>query len=127
MTSSSRIQHARNIVDRDYARRLTVEDLARHARMSKFHFIRAFKSETGRTPHQYLRAQRIDRAKHLLETTPMPVTEICEQVGFESLGSFSALFRRLTGASPAAYRTAHKRHVYIPSCFLRMYRVNPPE
>lgn len=95
--------------------------------MSRFHFIRAFKASTGQTPHQYLRTRRIARAKHLLETTPLPVTEICEQVGFESLGSFSALFRRLTGASPVGYRKAHRRRVSIPSCFMRMYRVSPPE
>jgi len=122
--SAAGIQRARAVIDREYARRLTVEDLARRAGMSTFHFIRAFKAGIGQTPHRYLRAQRIARAKHLLETTPMPVTEICEQVGFESLGSFSALFRRLTGESPAAYRTAHKRQVYVPSCFLRMYRVD---
>jgi transcriptional regulator GlxA family with amidase domain len=114
-------------MDRDYTQRLTIDDLARRARMSKFHFIRAFKVETGQTPHQYLRALRIERAKHLLETTPAPVTDICEQIGFESLGSFSALFRRLTGESPAAYRAAHRRQIYIPSCFLRMYRANPAE
>jgi len=125
--SAAGIQYARDVIDRSYARRLTVEALARRARMSRFHFIRAFKAATGRTPHQYLRARRIDRAKHLLETTPMSVTEICEQVGFASLGSFSALFRRLTGESPAAYRTAHRRQVYIPSCFLRMYRVSRVE
>jgi AraC-like DNA-binding protein len=121
------VQRARAVLDRDYPLRLTIEDLARHARMSKFHFIRAFKAQTGQTPHQYLRAQRIDRAKHLLETTPMSVTEVCETIGFESLGSFSALFHRLTGESPVAYRAARRRKLYIPSCFLRMYRMNPAE
>ena len=79
--SAAGIQRARAVIDREYARRLTVEDLARRAGLSTFHFIRAFKAGTGQTPHQYLRAQRIARAKHLLETTPLPVTEICEQVG----------------------------------------------
>lgn len=117
------VRRARDVIDRQYTRPLTIADLARCARMSTFHFIRAFKADTGRTPHQYLRARRIDRAKHLLETTPLPVTDICEQVGFESLGSFSALFRRVTGESPGAYRAAHRRQVYIPSCFTRMYRI----
>jgi transcriptional regulator GlxA family with amidase domain len=121
--SATGIDHARSVIDRDFARPLTVAHLARRARLSTFHFIRAFKATTGQTPHQYLRGQRIARAKHLLETTPLPVTEVCEQVGFESLGSFSSLFRRLTGESPARYRATHRRSVYIPSCFMRMYRV----
>jgi AraC-like DNA-binding protein len=109
-------------IDRHYAKPLTVVRLARRAGLSPFHFIRAFRSATGATPHQYLRARRMDRAMHLLATTPMPVTEICEAVGFRSLGSFSTLFRRLTGVSPAAFRASRRRPVYIPSCFVRMYR-----
>src|SRR6266567_4880348 len=116
------IQDIAGYIDRHYARPLTVARLARCAGLSPFHFIRAFRAATGATPHQYLRARRIDRAKHLLVTTPMPVTEICEAVGFRSLGSFSAMFRRVAGASPAAYRASRRRPAYIPSCFIRMYR-----
>ena len=113
-----------DFIDRHYARPLTVAALARRARLSPFHFIRTFRAATGMTPHQYLRDRRLDRARHLLETTPMPVTEICEAVGFRSLGSFSALFRRATGQSPRAFRAARRRPVYIPGCFMRMYRVD---
>lgn len=102
---------------------LTIERLARIAGLSPYHFIRAFRGETGTTPHQYVRQRRLERAKHLLATTPMSVTEVCEAVGFESLGSFSSLFRRTTGKSPAAYRTSRRRPAYIPGCFVRMYRV----
>jgi AraC-like DNA-binding protein len=125
--SAGRIEDVKAVIDREYACRLTIDDLARRARMSTFHFIRVFKVRTGQTPHQYLRARRIARAKHLLETTPMPVTEVCERVGFESLGSFGAVFRRLTGESPAAYRATRRRPVCIPSCFLRMHRVGRDE
>jgi len=110
-------------IDLNYAKPLTVASLARRARLSRFHFIRTFHAATGVTPHQYVRDRRLDRAKHLLETTAMPVTEICQAVGFRSLGSFSALFRRATGHSPRAFRTAHRRPVYIPGCFVRMYRL----
>ena len=110
-------------IDRHYARPLTVAALARRARLSRFHFIRAFRAATGLTPHQYLRERRLDRARHLLATTTMPVTEICRTVGFTSLGSFSTLFRRATGRSPAAYRASERRPVYIPGCFVRMYRL----
>lgn len=109
-------------IDRHYAQRLTVARLARRAGLSPYHFIRAFRASTGATPHQYVRARRMNRAMHLLATTPTPVTEICEAVGFRSLGSFSTLFRRLTGVSPAAFRASRRRPVYIPGCFVRMYR-----
>ena len=71
-----------------------------------------------------MRTCRINRAKELLVTTPLPVTEVCDRVGFKSLGSFSSLFRRLTGESPAAYRAKRRKDVYIPGCFVRMYRAD---
>ena len=72
--------------------------------MLRYVLLRLFKQAFGRTPHQFLTHRRIERAKHLLARTERPVTEICLDVGFESLGSFSHLFRRETGASPTAYR-----------------------
>ena len=110
-------------IDANYAKPLTVAALARRARLSPFHFIRCFQASVGTTPHQYVRARRLERAKHLLATTPMPITVICHVVGFRSLGSFSTLFRRTTGQSPAAYRAANRRPAYIPGCYMRMYRV----
>jgi transcriptional regulator GlxA family with amidase domain len=85
--------------------------------------MRAFRAAVGDTPHQYLR-QRLDRAKELLVTTPLPVTEICDQIGFQSLGSFSSLFRRVTAETPAEYRAKRRKNVCIPSCFVRMYRAD---
>jgi AraC-like DNA-binding protein len=114
----------REYIDRHYARPLTIERLAALAGLSSFHFIRAFRAATGLTPHQYLRNRRIDRAKELLVTTPMPVTEVCDAVGFQSLGSFSSLFRRLTGETPAGYRAQRRRAPVIPGCFIRMYRAD---
>jgi transcriptional regulator GlxA family with amidase domain len=111
-------------VDRHYAEAITVEQLATLAALSTYHFIRAFRARCGQTPHQYLRARRIERAKELLITTPLPVTEVCDAVGFQSLGSFSSLFRRLTGETPAAFRAARRRSVRIPACFVRMYRAD---
>jgi transcriptional regulator GlxA family with amidase domain len=110
-------------IDRHYAKPLTVAELANRARLSPFHFIRTFRAATGLTPHQYVRERRLDRARHLLSTTTMPVTEVCQAVGFTSLGSFSTLFRRSTGKSPVAYRASERRPVYIPGCFMRMYRI----
>ena len=118
------LDRVREHIDRHYAKPLTVERPASLAGLSTFHFIRAFRAATGKTPHQYLRARRIERACELLVTTPLPVTEICDAVGFQSLGSFSALFRKLTGETPAAYRAARRRSIPIPSCFIRMYRAD---
>jgi AraC-like DNA-binding protein len=111
-------------IDRHFARPLPVPRLARLAGLSTFHFIRAFRGETGLTPHQYVRERRIARAKELLVTTPMPVTDICDAVGFQSLGSFGSVFRRLTGETPGAYRAARRKSAPIPACFVRMYRAD---
>lgn len=118
------LARARDHIDRHYAEPLTVRDLARLAGLSPSYFIRAFAAATGSTPHQYLRARRIARARELLVTTPAPITEICDRVGFRSLGSFSATFKRLTGQNPAAYRAARRQRPYIPACFIRMYRAD---
>ena len=124
MSSKQRpdIAAVRAFIDQHYTRELSIAYLARRSGLSPFHFIRAFRKEVGATPHQYLRACRIARARELLVTTPMPVTEICDAIGFQSLGSFSAVFRRLTGETPVAYRTARRRSAPIPTCFVRMYR-----
>ncbi len=119
---ASRLDRICEYIRIHHANPLTVNQLAARTGLSTFHFIRVFRRATGMTPHQYLRRCRIDRAKHLLMTTPMPVTEVCDAVGFQSLGSFSSLFRRLTGEAPAAYRKKRRRTPYIPQCFVRMYR-----
>ena len=64
--------------------------------------------------------QRIDRAKHLLRSSDLPISEICTTVGFESIGSFSSLFRRISGLSPSAYRKFAQRRsqpAFIPLCY----------
>jgi transcriptional regulator GlxA family with amidase domain len=76
-------------IDAHYAQPLTVDRLAKIAGLSRFHFIRAFRAATGRTPHQYLRERRLERARELLVTTPMPVTEICDAVGKTSTSTSS--------------------------------------
>jgi transcriptional regulator GlxA family with amidase domain len=121
------IDHERlcEFIDRHLAEDLSIVRLARRARLSPYHFLRVFRAATGETPHQYIRNRRIERAKTLLVTTPLPVTEISVATGFQSLGSFSALFRRLTGETPSAFRAARRRRPYIPECFVRMYRAEP--
>jgi AraC-like DNA-binding protein len=98
-----RLCRARDMLrEADYP--LTIDDLAREAAMSPFHFIRRFSALFGETPHQVRIQARLDRARNLLALSDDSVTDICMEVGFSSLGSFSALFARRIGAPPSAYR-----------------------
>jgi len=114
---------AKDRIDRDYGGGLDVPQLAREAYASPAHFIRSFKRAFGETPHQHLRRRRIERAKELLRATDLSVTEVSLEVGFQSLGSFSAAFRELVGAAPSAYaqRWRRAKPPPIPGCFTLMY------
>jgi AraC-like DNA-binding protein len=82
----------------------TIEQLAREVRISPFHFIRQFEAVFGVTPHQFRIASRIELAKTLLADGEYSVTDVCMEVGFSSLGSFSTLFAQRVGETPSAYR-----------------------
>jgi AraC-like DNA-binding protein len=82
--------------------------MAQVACLSPNHFLRTFKQVFRQTPHQYLIDVRLIKAKQLLTETNRPITDICMAIGFDSLGSFSTLFRRRTGLSPAQYRKQKK-------------------
>lgn len=82
----------------------TIGEVARAVGISEFHLIRRFESVFGVTPHQFRIQRRLEHAKELLARGDRSVTEICLDVGFSSLGSFSDLFARRIGASPSAYR-----------------------
>jgi len=115
---------AKDAMDRDWSDPgLDLDAVAAYAGYSRFHFVRAFKEAYGETPGQYLSRRRIERAEELLRTTGLPVTEVCVRVGFSSLGTFSARFRRQTGASPSAYRRehAHRAAALIPGCYAMLF------
>ena len=118
------LRRARDLTDASFAEPLTLEAMARAAGYSKYHFARAFTAAYGETPGEHLTRRRIERAKDLLRTANLTVTETCYLVGFESLGSFSARFRKLVGVSPAQYRrqaTAGGGPPPIPGCFVLMW------
>ena len=98
------LRRARDRIDREYARPLDVEALARTALMSSAHFSRQFRAAYGETPYGYLMTRRIERAKALLRRGDISVTEVCMAVGCTSLGSFSTRFTELVGETPTAYR-----------------------
>jgi AraC-like DNA-binding protein len=83
---------------------LTVDDIARAAMFSKFHFTRIFQRATGIPPGRFLSALRLQRAKQLLVATELNVADISQQVGYNSVGTFSSRFSRSVGMSPTTYR-----------------------
>jgi AraC-like DNA-binding protein len=114
--TNRRLLRARDAMDRAYAQPLDIPALARIAYMSEAHFIRSFRATFGETPHRYLQRRRVERSMFLLRETDRSVTDICFDVGFTSLGTFSRTFREIMGESPSAYR---KRAIArtVPTCF----------
>lgn len=120
-----RLVQAKLFIDTHYAEPIDLEAIADEAFFSKFHFIKQFKSIYRQTPHQYLISIRIGKAQQLLKAG-VPVSDACYQVGFESLPSFSGLFKRVTGMTPSAYlaeqqdlkvQMAATPLGFIPGCF----------
>ena len=111
-----RMLRARDAMDRSYAEPLDIPALARVASVSEAHFIRTFRATFGETPHRYLQRRRVERAMFLLRATDHSVTDICLDVGFNSLGSFSRSFREIVGESPASYRLRGPIQP-VPNCF----------
>jgi AraC-like DNA-binding protein len=100
----ARLRRVRDRIDREYAKPLDVEALAREANMSAGHFSREFRRAYGESPYSYLMTRRIERAMALLRRGDMNVTEVCFEVGCASLGTFSTRFTELVGVSPSTYR-----------------------
>ena len=126
----SALRRARDLIDRDYADPLDLDAMAREAGYSRFHFARGFAEAYGETPRAYLTRRRIERAKSLLRSANLSVTEVCVLVGFSSLGSFSARFRELVGRSPSDYRddaVATTGVPPIPGCVVLMWTRPHPQ
>lgn len=98
------LRRVRDRMDREYARPLDVESLARGVHMSAGHLSRQFKLAYGETPYSYLMTRRIERAMTLLRRGDLSVTEVSFEVGCQSLGTFSTRFRELVGVPPSEYR-----------------------
>jgi AraC-like DNA-binding protein len=90
--------------------------------MSPAHFIRRFGATFGEPPHRYLQRRRVERAMALLREPGASVTEVCERVGFESLGAFSRAFRAVVGVPPSTYRS-RARVLRVPVCFVKSWSV----
>jgi AraC-like DNA-binding protein len=103
-----RLQRGREFIHAHFAERMGLDEIARAACLAPHHFHRLFRAAFQHTPHAYCTALRLQRAETLLARTAQSVTEICYAVGFESVGSFSALFHRRVGLSPSAFRAASR-------------------
>ena len=99
-----RLHQGRDFISSCFAQPITVAMAAKAAHLSPYHFHRMFKAVFGQTPMQFLQERRLTMANRLLSNTDEPVTQICFAVGFESLGSFSWLFRKRFGSSPRGFR-----------------------
>ena len=124
-----RIATAKVYIDENYHESIDLEEISQQAFLSRFHFHRLFTKIYRRTPHQYLTQKRLDKAKDLLAENK-PVTEVCNEVGFESIGSFSVLFKKEIGFAPQYYRnmawlkkqkTKEQPKAFIPHWFIQNY------
>ncbi|MGQ0739399.1 MAG: AraC family transcriptional regulator [Bacteroidota bacterium] len=127
-----RIAAAKVYIDDNYQENIDLEQISKQAFLSRFHFHRLFRQVYKKTPHQYVQQKRLDKAKTLLSENK-PVTEVCNEVGFESIGSFSVLFKKEIGFAPQYYRNmAYKKKMEqlaqpkkaIPHCFIESYKLD---
>lgn len=130
MNTLYQLEASRAFIDEHFDQPLSLDELAQRAYLSRYHFIRLFRRHFYETPHQYLTRKRLDQAKYLLANSPLSITDICLAVGFESVGSFSALFHKTVGWAPSVYRARvweQRRNPYkfIPGCFCLMYNFSP--
>lgn len=126
-----RIVAAKVFMDENFHEPISLEGISERAYLSRFHFHRLFSRIYRRTPHQYLTRKRLDKAQELLSAN-MDVSDVCNEVGFESLGSFSNLFRKEIGIGPRHYRNLmimrkqqakEQPKIFIPHCFIQGYNL----
>ena len=121
-----RLNAGRDYIAGNFHAPLSLSDMAKQANLSPYHFLRVFKEIYGETPNEFLIRLRVEHAKNMLITENMSVSEVCEKVGYASLGSFSSLFLKQVGLAPTMYRRrlwALSSEVYrfpsqvIPACY----------
>ncbi len=96
------VLRARDLLSQDLDRKLTLEDVALSVGLSRFHFLRTFKRETGLSPHLYRTLKRVEAARELLRKG-MPAARVALETGFTDQSHFANTFRRYFGATPKQY------------------------
>ena len=118
------LRAGKDLLDRWFASPLAIPEVAARVGYSPHHFSRAFRRAYGQSPGRYLAQRRIERAQDLLRNSDLTVTEICMMVGFSSLGTFSATFKRAIGLAPTTYRQREQQvrddRAVVPGCVLLM-------
>lgn len=113
-------------IDEHFAEDIDVDNIADEASFSKFHFIRTFKGIYSITPRQYLISRRIDKAQEMLKEG-VSVTETCFKVGFQSISTFSGLFKKIVGKKPLEFQKGEQKlkkamneqpFHFVPACFV---------
>src|ERR1700761_4359730 len=122
-----KIISAKVYIDQHFQEPVDLDRLSREACLSRFHFHRLFTRIYRLTPHQYLTRKRLEHARRSLTGKQGTIIEICNEVGFESIGSFSTLFKKEIGHPPANYRllawqkqeqAKTQPRTFIPGCFM---------
>jgi AraC-like DNA-binding protein len=130
-----KIVTAKVFIDENFGEPLDLDLLSREACLSRFHFHRLFTRIYRKTPHQYLTQRRIERARQWLADDDLTISEICYHIGFESIGSFSVLFKKECGYAPLYYRhharlkkqqVREQPKTFIPHCFIEAYQADAP-
>ena len=103
-TSGTLVSEVRSFMRRNMRQPLSVRDMAEYAHMSRYHFIRTYREQSGETPQADFRRIRIREAAHLLESTPLPIKAVAPMVGFVNEYHFSRVFKKIMGLPPGAYR-----------------------
>ncbi len=114
------LRQVKDRIDREFAQPLDVEALARGVHLSAGHLSREFKKAYGESPYSYLMTRRIERAMRLLRAGELSVTDVCFEVGCQSLGTFSTRFSELVGVSPSVYRQQSADQLAgVPPCVVK--------
>jgi AraC-like DNA-binding protein len=125
-----RLCRARDLLAAEYQSQVLLNRAAREACLSPFHFHRLFRAAFGETPHDFLTRIRMDRARRLLAAGEMRVTDVCMEVGYSSLGSFSSKFQAMVGSAPSEYQRRFRRVfgysrpwniILVPVCYLSAF------
>jgi len=126
-----RVVTAKTFIDENFCDPIDLATISQRAFLSRYHFHRLFTRIYRRTPHQYLTQKRLERAKDLLASNK-PVADVCCEIGFESVGSFSSLFKKEIGFAPTYYRNMawlkkqeqkQQPQKFIPGCFAQAIRL----
>jgi len=122
-----RIVQAKLFIDKHFREKINIDEIAEEASFSRFHFIRLFRQAYGDTPHQYMMGLRMLEAEKLMADPNLKIQDICFEIGFESVGTFTTLFTKVFGKTPKAKQKEilEKKRISIeeplrtiPNCFV---------